>query len=94
MINYGYKFSNYRQHNGPFDEDEAAVIAIHGGGDREETIDALRNLKASLERDKLLLGITGSALQKLEKLSDAEWDALDVHPSWLTGEEAVLNGSP
>ncbi len=32
-MEYGFRYSSIHDHNGPFDEDEASVIALHGEGE-------------------------------------------------------------
>ncbi len=93
MRPFGFQLSELYRHNGPFTEDEAAVIALHCRGDRKETIRTLKMLRRMLQPgEEFLIGITDSALKKLEGLGDEAYAALDVHPEWLTGEED-LNGT-
>lgn len=66
-----------------FTYDEQQLMAIYYRGTREATIVALTEMKSYLgENDDDLRVITDSALDKLTRITDAEFDMLDLIPDF------------
>ena len=62
-----------------FTHDEINLMAIYNTGTRTGLIDELTAMRKYLEPDETeLLALTDSALAKLNQLTDAEFDALDL----------------
>lgn len=59
--------------------DEQQLMAIFNTGNREGTIAALEKMRTELEPDEIeLRELTATVLGKLRKLTDADFDALDL----------------
>ena len=59
------------------------MLCIYNGGSRKNTIAELREMRTYLEPDETeLRELTDSTLAKLEKISDAEFDKLDLIPDF------------
>lgn len=66
-----------------FTNDEMNMLCIYNGGIREKTIAALADMKKYLEPDETeLRELTDSVMEKLEQISDAEFDELDLFPDF------------
>ena len=66
-----------------FTQDEMNMLCIYNGSSREKTITELREMRTYLEPDETeLRELTDSTLAKLEKISDAEFDKLDLIPDF------------
>jgi len=66
-----------------FTHDEMNMLCIYNGGSRENTIAELREMRTYLEPDETeLRELTDSTLEKLAKISDAEFDKLDLIPDF------------
>ncbi|MBQ3802591.1 MAG: transposon-transfer assisting family protein [Oscillospiraceae bacterium] len=76
-----------------FTHDEINLTAIYDTGSREGTIKSLADMRGYLEQDEQeLRTLTDSTISKLEAISDADYEALDLYPEF--GEdEASDNGS-
>ena len=62
-----------------FTHDEINLMAIYNTGTRAGLINELTAMRKYLESDETeLLALTDSALAKLNQLTDAEFDALDL----------------
>lgn len=71
-----------------FTHDEINLMAIYNTGKREGLIDELIEMRKYLESDETeLLALTDSALAKLNQLTDAEFDALDLIPDFDETED-------
>lgn len=72
--------------------EEVNLLCIYngsGGGTRLGLIAVLKEMRGYLEPDEgELRDLTDSALFKLEHMSDAEFDALDLYPDFDTEEPA------
>ena len=63
--------------------DELNLMCIYDTGTREGLIKQLRQMRGYLEADQPeLMEMTDSALEKLEKMTDAEYAALDLTPNF------------
>ena len=59
------------------------MLCIYNGGSRKKTITELREMRMYLEPDEAeLRELTDSTLEKLAKISDAEFDKLDLIPDF------------
>jgi predicted N-formylglutamate amidohydrolase len=68
---------------GNFTFDELNLMCIYNTGTRQGVIDALTEMREHLEADETeLRGLTDSLLQKLQHISDAEYEALDLFPDF------------
>jgi len=67
-----------------FTNDEMNLMCIYSaGGSRTGLMEKLTEMKTYLESDEVdLLALTESALAKLEKMTDAEFDALELIPDF------------
>lgn len=66
-----------------FTQDEMNMLCIYNGGSRKITITELREMRTYLEPDETeLRELTDSTLEKLAKISDAEFDKLDLIPDF------------
>jgi hypothetical protein len=67
-----------------FTNDEMNLMCIYsGGGDRSRLIAKLKDMRAYLETDeKELLDLTESTLLKLGRMTDDEFEALELIPDF------------
>lgn len=66
-----------------FTHDEINLTAIYDAGSREGTIKALADMRGYLEQDEQeLRTLTDSTISKLEAISDADYEALDLYPEF------------
>ena len=66
-----------------FTHDEINLMAIYNTGSRAGLIEELTAMRGYLEADETeLRELTDSVITKLGKLSDAEFDALDLVPDF------------
>lgn len=67
-----------------FTNDEMNLMCIYSaGGNRTGLMEKLTEMKRYLESDEAdLLALTEATLAKLEKMSDAEFDALELIPDF------------
>mgnify|MGYP002607242054 CR=1 FL=1 len=64
-----------------FSKDEWFLMMLYNPGSRAGLIKALTEMQSELTgRDRNLKKWTASVLEKLEKMSDAEFDELDLYP--------------
>ena len=71
-----------------FTHDELNLMAIYNTGTREGLIEELTAMQKYLESDeKELLSLTDSALAKLNTLTDAEFDTLNLIPDFDETED-------
>ncbi|MDE7262071.1 MAG: transposon-transfer assisting family protein [Oscillospiraceae bacterium] len=73
-------------------EERNLVCIYNSAGTRTGLIAALKEMSGYLEADeKELRELTDSALSKLGRMTDAEYDALDLFPDFDT-EDAAYGG--
>ena len=66
-----------------FTKDELSLIGIYNAGSRKETITALIEMRQYLEDDEAdLREMTDSAVKKLEKITDKQYELLDLIPDF------------
>ena len=66
-----------------FTKDELNLIGIYNAGSRKETIAALIEMQQYLEDDEAdLRELTDNAVNKLEKISDEQFELLDLIPDF------------
>lgn len=66
-----------------FTKDELSLIGIYNAGSRKETIAALNEMQQYLEDDEAdLRELTDNAVNKLEKISDEQFELLDLIPDF------------
>lgn len=66
-----------------FTKDELSLIGIYNAGSRNETIAALIEMRQYLEDDEAdLRELTDSTVKKLGKISDEQFDELDLIPDF------------
>lgn len=66
-----------------FTKDELSLIGIYNSGSRKETIAALIEMQQYLEDDEAdLRELTDNAVNKLEKISDEQFELLDLIPDF------------
>ena len=71
-----------------FTHDEINLMAIYNTGTREGLIEELTTMRKYLESDETeLMELTDSALAKLNTLTDAEFDTLDLIPDFDETED-------
>ena len=72
-----------------FTKDELALISIYDSAVRKGTIVTLKDMKKYLSVDETELNdLTNSAIEKLEKITDEEYEALDLFPDFDETEDA------
>lgn len=66
-----------------FTFDELNLMCIYNTGTRQGLIDALMEMRGYLEADETeLRELTDSTLEKLRRMSDAEYESLDLVPDF------------
>ena len=66
-----------------FTKDELSLIGIYNAGSRKETSAALIEMRQYLEDDEAdLRELTDNAVNKLEKISDEQFELLDLIPDF------------
>ena len=66
-----------------FTNDERNLMCIYNTGSREGLMRELREMRGCIGADQLeLLTMTDSTLQKLEKISNAEFAELELYPDF------------
>ncbi len=67
-----------------FTNDELNLMCIYSaGGNRADLVEKLTEMKHYLEKDETeLLTLTESALEKLSKMSDEEFEKLELYPDF------------
>lgn len=66
-----------------FTTDELNLMCIYNTGTREGTLDALAAMRGYLEPDETeLRNMTDSVMEKLEQMSDGDFDKLDLFPDF------------
>ncbi len=67
-----------------FTNDELNLMCIYSaGGSRADLVEKLTEMKHYLENDETeLLTLTESALEKLSKMSDEEFEKLELYPDF------------
>ena len=69
--------------NNPFTFEETNVLCIYRGETKQETENALREMRELLtEEEQELRELTDSVLQKLAALSDEAFGGLELHPDF------------
>lgn len=72
-----------------FTKDELTLISIYDSAVRKGTIVTLKDMKKYLSVDETELNdLTNSAIEKLEKITDEEYEALDLFPDFEEMEDA------
>ena len=72
-----------------FTKDELTLISIYDSAVRKGTIVTLKDMKKYLSVDETELNdLTNSAIEKLEKITDEEYEALDLFPDFDETEDA------
>lgn len=72
-----------------FTKDELTLISIYNNAIRSGTIVSLKEMMKYLSVDETeLYDLTCSAIEKLEKISDEEYEALDLFPDFEEMEDA------
>lgn len=67
-----------------FTHDEINLMAIYNTGSRTGLIKELTAMRGYLEEDEVeLREMTNSAIAKLKRITDAEFDMLDLFPGFL-----------
>jgi hypothetical protein len=66
-----------------FTQDEINLMCIYNTGTKDGLMDALTAMREYLEpKETELRGLTDSALDKLERISDEEYAALELYPDF------------
>ena len=66
-----------------FTNDELNLMCIYDTGSRAGLIEALTDMRGQLEKDETeLMQMTDSALRKLNAMSDADYEALELYPDF------------
>ena len=72
-----------------FTKDELTLISIYNNAIRSGTIVSLKEMMKYLSVDETeLYDLTCSAIEKLEKITDEEYEALDLFPDFDETEDA------
>ena len=71
-----------------FTFEEMNLMCIYNTGTREGLMDALKEMRGYLEPDEAeLLDLTDSTLEKLTRMSDEAFDALELYPDFGDEED-------
>lgn len=71
-----------------FTFEEMNLMCIYNTGTREGLMAALSKMRGYLEADETeLLALTDSTLEKLGRMSDSDFDALELYPDFGDEEE-------
>ena len=66
-----------------FTNDELNLMCIYDTGSRAGLIEALTDMRGQLEEDETeLMQMTDSALRKLNAMSDADYEVLELYPDF------------
>ncbi len=66
-----------------FTFEEINILCIYGGDRKEETVAALREMRAALtDEDQELRELTDSVLNKLSALTEDEYSKLELYPDF------------
>ena len=66
-----------------FTQDEINLMCIYNSGTKDGLMDTLTAMREYLEPEETeLRGLTDSALDKLERISDEEYAALELYPDF------------
>lgn len=66
-----------------FTQDEINLMCIYNTGTKDGLMDALTAMREYLEPEETeLRGLTDSALDKLERISDEEYEAMELYPDF------------
>ncbi len=66
-----------------FTKDELSLISIYNTGNREGTTKEITKMRTYLEDDETELAeLTVSVLRKLGRISDTEFESLDLYPDF------------
>lgn len=66
-----------------FTQDEINLMCIYNTGTKDGLMDALTAMREYLEPEETeLRGLTDSALDKLERISEEEYAALELYPDF------------
>ena len=66
-----------------FSNDEINLMCIYNTGTREGTLDELTSMRGYLNPSETeLRDLTDAVMEKLERMSDAEFDELDLFPDF------------
>ncbi len=63
-----------------FEEDEYIMMAMFQKENRRQTMDEIRGILPFAKEDEEILSIADSTLEKMERMSDREFSALDLEP--------------
>lgn len=72
-----------------FEQDECIIIAMFQGESRQHTIDKIRESTSFIKNEPEMCLLVESTLEKLECLSDQEFQKLDLQDDW---EEQLEDG--
>ena len=68
---------------GNFTFEEMNLMCIYNTGSRTGLIDSLTEMRKHLEQDEVeLSALTDSTLEKLQQMTDAEFEALELYPDF------------
>lgn len=71
-----------------FTFEEMNLMCIYNTGTREGLMNALKEMRGYLEADEAeLLALTDSTLEKLARMSDEAFDALELYPDFGDEED-------
>ena len=66
-----------------FTEDEKMLLMLYGSDTREETITTLQTMYSYLQEDEADLALlTNNVISKAEKMSDQEFERIDIYAGW------------
>lgn len=71
-----------------FEHDEYMFLAMHQKEGRKQTIGEIHNILPLVAGSRGMLAVAVSTLEKLEDLTDAEFDSMDLKPY----QAALLEG--
>lgn len=71
-----------------FTFEEMNLMCIYNTGTRKGLVDALKEMRGYLEPDEAeLLTLTNSTMEKLTRMSDEAFDALELYPDFGDEED-------
>ena len=63
-----------------FEEDEYIMMAMFQKENRRQTMDEIRGILPFAKEDEEILSLADSTREKMERMSDREFSALDLEP--------------
>lgn len=63
-----------------FEENEYIIMAMFQRGNRQQTMSEIRNILPYVKDDEEIIALAHSTLEKMGRITDREFSALDLEP--------------